>query len=31
MIKKFFEKLIDKLFGKRCKCPTNKSQNCSDK
>ena len=29
MIKKFFEKLIDKLFGKRCKCGT-KSQNCSD-
>jgi len=30
MIKKFFEKLIDKLFGKRCKCG-NKSQNGSDK
>lgn len=30
MIKKLFEKLIDKIFGRRCKCG-NKSQNCSSK
>ena len=29
MIKKLFEKLIDKIFGRRCKCGK-KSQNCSD-
>ena len=29
MLKKLFEKLIDKIFGRRCKCGK-KSQNCSD-